>query len=139
MKHEWLVCLVGIGGSLAGQGGQGGLDQAAARARSAWLAHDPRALLAGSPGVTLEIPGADPSSAIGRDQASELLGRYLRTSEEHAVDVRVAREMAEGRGYVELERRFTVAGTAEERHETVFLGLLRRGDQWVVVELRTAR
>jgi hypothetical protein len=136
MKHLWLVWLLGIGGSLVGQGG---LDQAATRARSAWLAHDPAALLAGSPGVTLEIPGADPSSAIGRDQASELLGRYLRTSQERSVDVRVAREMAEGQGYVELERRFIVTGTSEERHETVFLGLRRRGEHWVVVELRTAR
>ncbi len=136
MKPWWLVWVLGIGGTLAAQGG---LDQAAARARSAGLAHDPAALLAGSPGGTLEIPGADPSSAIGRDQAGELLGRYLRTSLEHSVDVRVAREMAEGQGYVELERRFVVAGTTEERHETVFLGLRRRGDQWVVVELRTAR
>jgi hypothetical protein len=136
MKHLRVVWLLMIGGPLAGQGG---LDQAAARARSAWLAHDPAALLAGSPGVTLEIPGADPSSAIGRDQASELLGRYLRTSQERSVDVRVAREMAEGQGFVELERRFIVVGTSEERHETVFLGLRRRGDQWVVVELRTAR
>lgn len=136
MNRAWLGCVLLIAGSLAAQGG---LDQAAARARSAWLAHDPRALLAGSPGVTLEIPGADPSSAIGRDQAGELLGRYLRTSQEHSVEVRAAREMAEGQGYVELERRFIVAGTTEERHETVFLGLRRRGEQWVVVELRTAR
>jgi len=136
MTHASLAWMVLIAGSLAGQGG---LDQAAARARSAWLAHDPAALLAGSPGVTLEIPGADPSSAIGRDQAGELLGRYLRTSQEHSVDVRVAREMAEGQGFVELERRFTVAGTTEQRRETVFLGLRRRGDQWVVVELRTGR
>ena len=71
MNRTWLGSVLLIAGSLAAQGG---LDQAAARARSAWLAHDPRALLAGSPGVTLEIPGADPSSAIGRDQASELLG-----------------------------------------------------------------
>lgn len=123
-----------IGGPLAGQG----LDQAAARARSAWLAHDPAALLAGSPGVTLQIPGAAPSAAIGRDQASELLGRYLRTSQERGVDIRVAREMEAGRGYVELQRRFIVSGTTEERSETVFLGFRRRGDQWVVVELRTA-
>ena len=136
MTHASLAWMVLIAGSLAGQGG---LDQAAARARSAWLAHDPAALLAGSPGVTLEIPGADPSSAIGREQASELLGRYLRTSQERSVDVRVAREMVAGQGYVELERRYTVTGTSEERHETVFLGLRRRGEHWVVVELRTAR
>ena len=136
MNRGWFGCVLLLASSLAGQGG---LNQAAARARSAWLAHDPAALLAGSPGVTLEIPVADPSSAIGRDQASELLGRYLRTSEERAVEVRVAREMTEGQGFVELERRFIVAGTTEERHETVFLGLRRRGEQWVVVELRTAR
>lgn len=136
MKLAWVVGACLIGGSLAGQGG---LDQAAARARSAWLAHDPAALLAGSPGVTLEIPGADPSSAISRDQAGELLGRYLRTSEERAVEVRVARELEEGQGYVELQRRFIVRGTTEERSETVFLGLRRRGDTWVVVELRTTR
>ena len=135
MNCVWLGCVLLIGGSLAGQGG---LAEAASRARSAWLAHDPGALLAGSPGVTLEIPGADPSSAIGRDQAGELLGRYLRASQERSVDVRVAREMEEGRGYVELQRRFIVRGTSEERHETVFLGLQRRGEQWVVVELRTA-
>jgi hypothetical protein len=35
-------------------------------------------------------------------------------------------------------RRFRVAGTSEERRETVFLGLRRLGDQWVVVELRAA-
>jgi len=136
MKYAWVACGWLIGASLAGQGG---LDEAAARARSAWLAHDPAALLAGSPGVTLEIPGADPSSAISRDQAGELLGRYLRTSEERGVEVRVARELEEGQGYVELQRRFIVRGTTEERSETVFLGLRRRGDAWVVVELRTTR
>jgi CRP-like cAMP-binding protein len=130
------MLLLALGGPLLGQEG---LGQAAARARAAWLAHDPVALLQGSPGVMLQIPGADPSSAIGRDQASELLARYLRTSEEREVEVRVAREMEEGRGYVELSRRFIVSGTAEERRETVFLGLRRRGEQWVVVELRTAR
>ena len=136
MRYAWVVCACLVGGSLAGQVG---LDEAAARARSAWLAHDPAALLAGSPGVTLEIPGADPSSAISRDQAGELLGRYLRTSEERGVDVRVARELEEGQGYVELQRRFIVRGTTEERSETVFLGFRRRGDAWVVVELRTTR
>lgn len=136
MNRAWLLGAWLIGGSLAGQGG---LGEAAAKARSAWLAHDPAALLAGSPGVTLEIPGADPSSAISRDQAGELLGRYLRSSEERAVEVRVARELEEGVGYVELQRRFIVRGTTEERSETVFLGFRRRGDAWVVVELRTAR
>jgi hypothetical protein len=109
---------------------------AVANARVAWLAHDPAALFSGSPGVILQIPGADPSAAMGRDQAAELLARYLRTSLEQGVDIAVAREVEEGRGYVELVRRYTIAGTVEERRETVFVGLRRLGDRWAVVELR---
>ena len=45
---------------------QAGLTQAAAQAKAAWIAHQPQRLLEGSPGVILQIPGADPSSAIGR-------------------------------------------------------------------------
>lgn len=124
---------------LAGAGalpGQTGLRDAALRARMNWLAHDPAALFAGSPGVILQIPGADPSAAMGRDQAAELLARYLRTSVEMGVDIAVAREVEEGRGYVELVRRYTIAGTVEERRETVFVGLRQVGARWDVVELR---
>ncbi len=131
---RWLGLLLLAGpGGLAGQGG---LDVAAQRARQAWLAHDPVALLQGSPGVIVQIPGADPSAAMGRNQAAELLARYLRTSVERGVDIAVAREVGDGRGYVELVRRYTIAGTAEERRETVFVGLRRQGDRWAVVELR---
>lgn len=117
---------------------QGGLESAAQRARAAWLAHDPAALFSGSPGVVLQIPGADPSSAIGRDQAGELLARFFRTSVERAAEISVAREVQEGRGYVEMVRRFSVAGTAEERRETVSLVLRWWSERWVVVELRAA-
>lgn len=117
---------------------QGGLDAAAQRVRAAWLSHDPAGLLQGSPGVVLQIPGADPSSAIGRDQAGELLSRFFRTSVERSVEISVAREVEEGRGYVEMVRRFVVAGTSEERRETVFLGLRWTGGRWAVVELRAA-
>lgn len=127
-----VLLLVGPGGLT----GQGGLDVAAQRARQAWLAHDPVALFQGSPGVILQIPGADPSAAMGRAQAGELLARYLRTSVERGVDIAVAREVEDGRGYVELVRRYTIAGTTEERRETVFMGLRRQGDRWAVVELR---
>jgi len=132
---RWGWLLVFLAGPLAAQGG---LDSAAQRARAAWVAHDPEALLAGSPGVILQIPGAEPSSAIGRDQAGELLERFFRTSVERSVEVSVAREVEQGRGYVEMIRRYSVAGTTEERRETVFLGLRWWRDQWVVVELRVA-
>ena len=118
--------------------GQSGLAAAAQRTQAAWLAHDAEALLDRSPGVILQIPGADPSSALRRQQAGELLARYLRTAVERSVEIATVREVEEGRGYVELVRRFSVTGTAEERRETVFVGVRRVGDWWVVVELRTA-
>ncbi|MGH7538366.1 MAG: hypothetical protein ACREMF_07010 [Gemmatimonadales bacterium] len=135
MNRLVVALIVVAGRPLAGQSS---LADAAQQARAAWLAHDPGSLLGRSPGVILQIPGADPSSAIGRDQAGELLARYLRTSVERAVEIATVRELEEGRGYVELVRRFSVAGTSEARRETVFLGLRRVGDRWVVVELRTA-
>lgn len=116
--------------------GQGSLGDAAQHARQAWLGHHPQALFEGSPGVILQIPGADPSAAMGRGQAAELLARYLRTAVEQGVDITVAREVEEGRGYVELVRRYIIAGTSEERRETVFLGLRRVSNRWAVVELR---
>jgi hypothetical protein len=128
-----LILLLAVSGDLAGQAR---LDDAAQHARQAWLAHDPATLLQGSPGVILQIPGADPSAAMGRGQAAELLSRYLLTAAELGVDIAVAREVEEGRGYVELVRRYKISGTAEERRETVFLGLRRVGERWVVVELR---
>lgn len=133
MRHlAWAWLLAGA----ARVAGQGGLDLAARHARQAWLAHDAEALFEGSPGVILQIPGADPSAGMSRGQAAELLARYLRTAVERGVDIAVAREVEEGRGYVELVRRYTIAGTTEERRETVFLGLRRHGDRWAVVELR---
>ena len=74
---------------------------------------------------------------VDRARKSDLIGlRYLRTALEQGVDIAVAREVEDGRGYVELVRRYTIAGTAEERRETVFVGLRRLGDRWAVVELR---
>jgi hypothetical protein len=119
-------------------GAQAALSQAARRARGAWLAHQPAVLLDRSPGVILQIPGADASSAIGREQAIALLTRYLRTAAERSVEVTAVREVEEGRGYVELVRRYQVVGTREERHQTVYLGFRRSGEDWVVVELRLA-
>jgi hypothetical protein len=134
VRGVWLLLLL-AGPTLSGQSG---LREAAERARAAWMAHQPAVLLERSPGVILQIPGADPSSAIGREQAGALLARYLRTATELVVETTVVREVEAGRGYVELLRRFRVVGTSEERHQTVFLGLRLVGERWVVVELRTA-
>ncbi|MGH2668233.1 MAG: hypothetical protein ACREMC_07100 [Gemmatimonadales bacterium] len=117
---------------------QATLPEAAEQARQAWLAHDPQALVGQSTSLVLQIPGADPSSPLGRAQAVELLRRYLRPTEERGLDVAVVREVEPGRGFVELARRFVVAGTDELRRETLFLGFRERAGRWVLVDLRVA-
>ena len=46
--------------------------------------------------------------------------------------VRAAREVETGRGYVELQRRYRVAGTQDVRQQSLLLGykLGRRGGGW---------
>jgi hypothetical protein len=117
---------------------QGTLPEAAERAKQAWLAHDPQALVGQSASLVLQIPGADPSSPLGRAQAIELLRRYLRPVEERGLDVTVIREVEPGKGFVELTRRYVVAGTTELRRETLFLGFRLQGGRWALAELRSA-
>jgi hypothetical protein len=117
---------------------QGTLREAAEQARQAWLAHDPQALVGQSPSIVLQIPGADPSSPLGRAQAVELLRRYLRAVEERGLDVTVIREVEPGKGFVELTRRYVVVGTTELRRETLFLGFRLLAGRWGLVELRSA-
>jgi hypothetical protein len=117
---------------------QGTLPEAAERAKQAWLAHDPQALVGQSPSIVLQIPGADPSSPLGRAQAVELLRRYMRPVEERGLDVTVIREVDRGRGFVELTRRYVVAGTTELRRETLFLGFRLEAGRWALAELRSA-
>jgi len=137
VKHAGLTFLIAFALPLS-LSGQGSLPLAAARLREAWAAHDPGPFVENPDGgVLVQIPGADPSSTVGRAQATELLHRYFRASVERDVSVAVVREVEPGRGYVELTRRYVVAGTADERRETVFLGLRKLDDRWVVTELRT--
>jgi hypothetical protein len=130
-----LVLLAGLAGPA---GAQQSLADAAEHVRAAWLAHDARGVVGQSSSVLLQLPGADPSSPLGRAQAEELLRRYLRSVVECNVIVRTVREVEDGKGFVELERRYQVVGTSDERRETVFLGFRRAGDSWVLAELRTA-
>jgi hypothetical protein len=117
---------------------QDSLPEAAERAKQAWLAHDPQALVGQSPSIVLQIPGADPSSPLGRAQAVELLRRYMRSVEERGLDVTVVREVEQGKGFVELTRRYVVAGTTELRRETLFLGFRWEAGRWALAELRSA-
>jgi hypothetical protein len=117
---------------------QATLPEAAEQARRAWLAHDPQGLVGQSSSLVLQIPGADPSSPLGRAQAVELLRRYLGSAEERGLDVTRTQEVVAGKeGFVELARRYVVAGTSDLRGETLFLGFRLRGGRWVLAELRS--
>jgi len=115
----------------------GTLETAAQAARQSWYVHDVSGLLAGSSGIILQIPGADPSSPLGRPQAAELLRRYLGGARERSVTVVSVREVEPGIGFVELDRRYVVSGTADQRRESLFLGFRRVEGRWVLAELRS--
>lgn len=132
----WAACLAVT--LPAAASAQATLPEAAEQAKRAWLAHDPQALAGQSSSLVLQIPGADPSSPLGRAQAMELLRRHFRVSEERGLDITAVREVEPGRGFVELTRRYVIAGTTEPRRETLFLGFRQIAGQWRLVELRSA-
>jgi hypothetical protein len=115
---------------------QADLDRAAEQARQAWLAQNPAALIAGSPRILIQLPGADPSVALGPAQAAALLADFIASAQEVEVVVRAARQVESGRGYVELQRRYRVRGTQDVRSQLLLLGyrLVRSG--WSLIELR---
>lgn len=138
-RHLSVVCIAAASLTVVvAAAAQVTLREAAERARQAWLAHDPQALVGQSSSLVLQIPGADPSSPLGRAQAVELLRRYLRSVEERGLDVTVIREVEPGKGFVELTRRYVVAGTTELRRETLFLGFREQAGRWALAELRSA-
>jgi hypothetical protein len=112
------------------------LTEAAESARQAWFEHDARALVANAPRLLVQLPGADPSIALGPAQAAALLGDFMVQGQEVETVVRAAKEVEPGRGYVELQRRYRIAGTQDVRTQSLLLGyrLLRTG--WRLVELR---
>lgn len=118
---------------------QAALADAARRAESAWQRHDASALVGRSSSVVLQLPGADPSAALGRAQAIELLRRHFQSATERRVAVGAINEREPGRGVVELDRVYVVRGTTDERHETVFLGFQLINGAWLLVEIRTAQ
>lgn len=112
------------------------LDQAAERARLAWREHDAAALVANSPRLLIQLPGADPSIALGPAQAAALLADFLAPAQEVKTRVRAAREVEPGRGYVELQREYRVAGTQDVRVQILLLGYRLDRGGWSLVELR---
>lgn len=138
MRWRIAVALV-LSPFVTGRGlAQGSLAEVAERVRQAWLVHDVQAVVGQSSSVVLQIPGADPSAPVDRAQAIELLRRHLRAGAERGLRVSAVREVEPGRGYAELDRRYVVAGTSDERRETIFLGFRRPGQEWMLTELRSA-
>jgi hypothetical protein len=112
------------------------LARAAEQARHAWNAHDAKALVAESPRLLVQLPGSDPSVALGPEQAAALLSDFMVQGEEVETLVRAAREVETGRGYVELQRRYRVAGTQDVRQQSLLLGYKLGKEGWRLVELR---
>jgi hypothetical protein len=112
------------------------LEVAAARARAAWFAHDAAILVANSPRLLIQLPGADPSVALGPEQAAALLADFVAPAQEVETVVRAAREVEPGRGYVELQRQYRVAGTQNVRVQILLLGYRLNETGWTLVEFR---
>ena len=132
------VLVIATSGVTAAAWPQDSLARAAERVRRAWLAHDVQAIVGQSPRLVLQIPGADPSAPLERAQAAQLLRRHLQRVVERAVAVGAVREVEPGHGYAELDRRYVVAGTSDERRETIFLRFRKPGPAWLLTELRSA-
>jgi hypothetical protein len=112
------------------------LGKAAEEARQAWFGHNPAALVADSPQLLIQLPGAEPSVALGPEQAAALLADFLASGQEVETLVRAARQVGSDRGYVELQRKYRIAGTQNVRTQALLLGY-RRGERgWVLVEFR---
>lgn len=127
-----------LAGPLAGQAEA--LTEAAETARAAWHRQATRVMMEPAiRGVRLQLPGADPSAALSQAQGAALLAEYLSGAEEVETTIRAVRVVSAGRGYVELRRRYQVAGTEEVRSETVLLGYRGEGERWILAELRIAR
>lgn len=112
------------------------LEAAAERARQAWFAHDVATLVANSPRLLIRLPGADPSVALGPAQAAALLADFVAPAQEVETVVRAAREVEPGRGYVELQRQYRVAGTQNVRIQILLLGYRLDETGWSLVEFR---
>jgi hypothetical protein len=125
-----------IASPIASQAQDRDLDAAAERARQACFAHNAAALVAQSPNLVVQLPGAEPSVALAPDQAAALLGDFLASGEEVETLVRAARQVGPGRGYVELQRRYRIAGTQNVRVQAILLSYRLRQGTWTLVEFR---
>ena len=113
------------------------LEAAAESARRAWSARDLDAFLRGAGSrLLIELPSANPSTPVGRGQAVALLQGYVQGTEEVETVVRKAKPVGDARGYVELTRRYRVAGIGGVSEGVLLLGYRRGRDGWLLTEVR---
>jgi hypothetical protein len=134
--HRLLIAYALAGIPAAGSAQATDLEAAAERARQAWFAHDVATLVANSPRLLIQLPGADPSVALGPAQAAALLADFVAPAQEVETMIRAAREVEPGRGYVELQRQYRVAGTQNVRIQILLLGYRLDETGWSLVEFR---
>jgi len=115
------------------------LRTVAEQTRGFWQAQDARGLVNLGSQLLLQLPEADPSAPVGRDQAAELLQDFFRHADEIETRITDVREMDGGLGLVELRRRFRVRGTQEVQEQRVLLSYRASGNSWMLVELRISR
>jgi hypothetical protein len=134
--HRLLIACVLLGIPNRGMAQTKDLEAAAERAREAWFAHDLASLVAHSPRVLIQLPGAEPSAALGPAQATALLADFVAPAREVETVVRAAREVEPGRGYVELQRQYRVSGTQNIRVQVLLLSYRLDETGWSLVEFR---
>lgn len=134
--RAFLIALIVLLAPSSAPAQQTPLSEAAESARQAWLQHDARALVADAPRLLVQLPGADPSVALGPAQAAALLTDYMVQGQEVEIAVMAAKEVEPGRGYVELRRRYRIAGTQDVRTQSLLLGYRLITSGWRLVELR---
>jgi len=113
------------------------LEAAAESARRAWSVRDLDAFLQGAGSrLLIELPSANPSTPVGRSQALALLQGYVQGTEEVETAVRKAKPVDETRGYVELIRRYRLAGIGEVSEGVLLLGYRLGREGWLLTEVR---
>ena len=134
--YRILIAMIVTGVPSVGWAQDAALEEAAERARQAWFAHNASALVADSPRLLIQLPGAEPSVALGPDQAAALLSDFVASGQEVETLVRAAREVGPQRGYVELQRKYRIAGTQNIRVQVLLLGYRLDRGGWTLVEFR---
>jgi hypothetical protein len=138
---RWLVLALAVvlPPGVAAQQARLPLRQVAEETRASWERQDSRKLVARSPQLVIQLPGADPSAPIQREQASKLLRDFFERAEEVETILYAAQELDNGWGMVEFRRRYRIKGTQNVREQLLLLSYRRSGRSWTLVELRVGR